>query len=44
MEAIERWSLFAWWEGRLGGRFLATPWPGVGAIEILNPFTARKGM
>lgn len=36
-EAIERASLFDWWEGRVAGELLPTPWPGVHAIQIPNP-------
>lgn len=36
-EAIERASLFDWWEGRCSGHLESTPWPGVGAVRIDNP-------
>lgn len=38
LEAIERYSLTAWWEGRAEGRPIATDWPGVNAIAIEGPF------
>lgn len=37
LEAIERYSLIAWWEGRLGSRVRDTEWPGVSALEIESP-------
>ena len=40
LEAIERFCLLAWWEGRLEGERRATPWPGVEAIAIAGPFGA----
>lgn len=41
LEAIERYSLIAWWEGRLQGRIRDTEWPGVSALEIESP--SRQG-
>jgi hypothetical protein len=38
LEAVERFSLIAWWEGRIDGRCFETDWPGVSAIAIDGPF------
>lgn len=38
LEAVERFSLIAWWEGRVEGRMTETDWPGVSAIAIDGPF------
>lgn len=38
LEAIERFSLIAWWEGHAVGRQFQTDWPGVSAIAIDGPF------
>ena len=38
LEAIERFSLIAWWEGHLEGRRFDTDWPGVSAVAINGPF------
>ncbi len=38
LEAIERFSLIAWWDGRLEGRPFQTDWPGVSAVAIDGPF------
>lgn len=38
LEAIERFSLIAWWEGRAPGRVFDTDWPGVSAVAIDGPF------
>jgi len=37
-EAVERASLFDWWEGRCRGELVAAPWPDVQAVRIANPF------
>jgi len=37
LEAVERFSLCAWWEGHIGGRHFETDWPGVSAIAIDSP-------
>jgi ribosomal protein S12 methylthiotransferase accessory factor YcaO len=38
LEAKERWSLAAWWEGRIGHREIhPLAWPGVRGIELLSP-------
>jgi len=37
LEAIERFSLIAWWEGRVQGRVFDTDWPGVSAVAIDGP-------
>lgn len=34
LEAIERYSLIAWWEGLVDGQPVETDWPGVSAIAI----------
>lgn len=36
-EAIERASLFDWWEGRCAARLVSTPWAGIRAVRIDNP-------
>lgn len=38
-ESIERHCLICWWEGLLGHRPIDSPWPGVSAIAIDNPFS-----
>lgn len=38
LEAVERYSLMAWWERRLEGRAFDTDWPGVSAVAINGPF------
>lgn len=38
LEAIERFSLIAWWDGRIDGRLFQTDWPGVSAVAIDGPF------
>lgn len=38
LEAIERYSLIAWWDGRVKGRRFDTDWPGVSAVVIDGPF------
>jgi hypothetical protein len=38
LEAIERYSLMAWWEGRAEGRRFDTDWPGISAVAIDGPF------
>jgi len=38
LEAVERFSLTAWWEGRCEGRVFDTDWPGVSAVAIDGPF------
>lgn len=38
LEAVERFCLIAWWEGRAGGRRCDTDWPGVSAVAIEGPF------
>jgi hypothetical protein len=38
LEGIERFSLMAWWEGRVQGRLFDTDWPGVSAVAIDGPF------
>ena len=38
LEAIERFSLMAWWEGRATWRLFDTDWPGVSAVAIDGPF------
>lgn len=37
LEAIERFTLCAWWEGRLAGQRFHTDWPGVAAVAIEGP-------
>lgn len=41
-EAIERYCLINWWEGKLKHKVIAAPWRSVRAIEIENPFTAHS--
>jgi hypothetical protein len=38
LEAVERFCLIGWWEGRLEGRLFDTDWPGVNAVAIDGPF------
>jgi len=38
LEAVERYSLISWWEGRAPGRLFETDWPGVSAVAIDGPF------
>ncbi len=38
LEAVERHSLIAWWEGRTVGRVCDTDWPGVSGVAIEGPF------
>lgn len=38
LEAVERFSLIAWWEGLVAGRPFETDWPGVSALAIDGPF------
>lgn len=38
LEAVERYSIIAWWEGLLDGRLMETDWPGVSAVAIEGPF------
>ena len=38
LEAIERFSMMAWWEGLVGARTFETDWPGVSAVAIDGPF------
>ncbi len=34
LEAVERFSLMAWWEGSAAGRVFDTDWPGVSAVAL----------
>jgi len=38
LEAVERFSLIAWWDGLIDGQAFDTDWPGVSAIGINGPF------
>jgi hypothetical protein len=38
LEAIERYCLLAWWDGLLPARYRDSPFPTLGAAEILSPF------
>jgi ribosomal protein S12 methylthiotransferase accessory factor YcaO len=38
LEAVERFSLIAWWDGSIDGRIFQTDWPGVSAVAIDGPF------
>lgn len=38
LEAVERFSLIAWWDGLIDGQPFDTDWPGVSAIAINGPF------
>lgn len=38
LEAVERYSLISWWEGRAEGHRFETDWPGVSAVAIDGPF------
>jgi hypothetical protein len=37
LEAIERFSIMSWWEGRITGHLISTNWPGVDAVAIHGP-------
>lgn len=37
LEAVERASLFSWWEGIADGERRATPWPDVSAVVVHSP-------
>jgi hypothetical protein len=37
MEAVERTSIIAWWEGMLDGEVRPTDWPGVSALVLPSP-------
>lgn len=37
LEAVERYSLMAWWEGLAEGRSFETDWPGVSAVAVNSP-------
>jgi len=37
MEAVERTSIIAWWEGALDGEVRTTDWPGVSALVLPSP-------
>ena len=38
LEAVERFCLIAWWEGKAEGQLVETDWPGVSAVAIDGPF------
>lgn len=38
LEAVERFCVMSWWEGRAEGRVFDTDWPGVSAVAIDGPF------
>jgi hypothetical protein len=38
LEAVERFSVIAWWEGMVDGRLMETDWPGISAVAIDGPF------
>jgi hypothetical protein len=38
LEAVERFSLMSWWDGRTDGQVFDTDWPGVSAVAIDGPF------
>jgi hypothetical protein len=38
LEAVERYSLVAWWEGLAAAQAIETDWPGISAIAIEGPF------
>jgi hypothetical protein len=37
LEAVERASVIAWWEGLLDGEVRATDWPGISALVLPSP-------
>jgi hypothetical protein len=37
LEAVERASIIAWWEGVLDGEVRATEWPGISALVLPSP-------
>lgn len=38
LEAVERFCLMSWWEGRAQARIFQTDWPGVSAAALDGPF------
>jgi len=38
LEAVERYCVISWWEGRAEWRLFDTDWPGVSAVAIDGPF------
>lgn len=38
LEAVERFCLCSWWEGRIDGDPFQTDWPGVSALALRGPF------
>lgn len=41
-EALERFCVIAWWDGRLTARVRPTPWKGVSAVQVEHPL--RRGI
>jgi hypothetical protein len=37
LEAVERASIIAWWEGALDGEIRSTDWPGISALVLPSP-------
>lgn len=37
LEAVERASVLAWWEGKLDGEVRSTEWPGIDALVLPSP-------
>lgn len=37
LEAVARFCLIAWWEGRIASRWMQTDWPGIDAVTIPAP-------
>jgi hypothetical protein len=38
LEAVERFTLIAWWDGLVDGRSFETDWPGISAVALDGPF------
>ncbi|HVU32756.1 MAG TPA: hypothetical protein VHE61_04930 [Opitutaceae bacterium] len=38
LEAVERFSIISWWDGKIAARTFDTDWPGVSAVAIDGPF------
>ena len=38
LEAVERFSLIAWWDGMVDAQPIETDWPGISAVAIEGPF------
>ena len=41
-EAIERFTLFSWWEGRLGAKAIRSPWKDISLVEITHNYSGDR--